>query len=578
MKNFLLSIILLSTLSLLSGCDPHDDQENSQPQNSPNSFSENFGNEVSRDFIGQVVDINSLPVANAVVAVGTSTVQTDANGVFIIDGAEVYEQFAYITVKKPGYIDGSRAMVPTNGKNNVKVMLIPSAPIQTITSGSSAEVALPSGTKVTFDGAFEDENGNPYSGNVSVSMYHLESSNENISLLMPGMLYAKTDTGQEAILKTFGMLNVELRGNSGQKLQIAGGHTAEIEMMIDNSQLATAPSTIPLWHFDEALGYWIQEGTATRSGNKYIGQVSHFSWWNCDAFFATVSLSVTVVGVNGNPLPNTVVGLIANSSLSAVSGYTDNNGTISGMIPQNQTLTLNVYSDCGIAYTTTIGPFNGDTVLPTIQIAGSSTTSTLVTGVLKKCDGSAVTNGYVVMSRLGGDQVINVTNGTFSFNSIFCSSVTTLSLRGVDLDNLQTVSVNHAITTPTTNVGNLTACNSISNYVSYKLDDQPVTYLFTGLFGGYNSPTLLFSAGAMSTTRLHVVGNTLVPGVYDSSVFQLFDTLGPYHTYANENITYNLIAFGNVGELLHMTLSGTFDDNYGVTHTVSGTIHVTRNQ
>ena len=576
MKNFLVSILLLSTLSLLSGCNPNESQENSQ--NSSDSFSENFGNKVSRDFIGQVVDISGTPVVNADVKVGTSTVQTDPNGVFIINGAEVYEQFAYVTVKKPGYIDGSRAMVPTNGKNNVKVMLIPSTPVQTITSGTSTQVALPSGTKVTFDGAFKKADGSPYSGNVSVSMYSLESSNENISLLMPGMLYAKTNTNEEAVLQTFGMLNVELRGDNGQKLQIADGHTAEIEMMIDASQLATAPSTIPLWHFDEALGYWIQEGSATKSGNKYVGEVSHFSWWNCDAFASTVSLSVTVVDVDGNPLPNTEVGLIANGSFNAVSGYTDSNGNISGMIPQNQTLTLNVYSDCGIVYTTTIGPFNVSTILPTIQLSGSSATSTRINGVLKKCDGSNVTNGYIIISRNGGDQFINISNGTFSFNSMFCNSVTTLSLRGVDLDNLQTVTINnHAIATPITDIGNLTACNSISNYVSYKIDDQPTTYSFTGLFGGWNSTTLPFSAGTI-TSNLHVIGNTTAPGVYDSSVFQLSGYVGNYYSYANENVTYNLIAFGNVGGLLHMTLSGTFDDQFGVTHTVSATIHVIRNQ
>src|SRR6478672_11133199 len=179
--------------------------------------------------------------------------------------------------------------------------------------------------------------------------------------------------------------------------------------------------------------------------------------------------------------------------------------------------------------------------------------SAKINGTLKKCDGSNVTNGYVIVPRNGGDQVINVSNGTFGFNAMFCNSATFVSLRGVDLDNLQTVTVdNHAVTTPVTDIGNLTACNSLSNYVRYKIDDQPTAYFFTGLFGGWNSPTLPFAAGT-TTGDLHVVGNTTVPGVYDSSVFQLYDYVGNYYSYANENLTYNLIAFGNVGELLEMT-------------------------
>ncbi|MCG2611443.1 hypothetical protein LZZ90_07980 [Flavobacterium sp. SM15] len=210
------------------------------------------------------------------VKIGTNTVQTDANGVFIINGADVYENFAYIITKKSGYIDGSRALIPTDGKNKVKIMMITNVPVQTVQSGTTSEVTLPNGTKVNFDGAFQDENGNAYSGTVQVFMYHLESSNGNLSSLMPGMLYAQDKDGNEKILETYGMMNVELKGASGQKLQIANGHTAQITMDIDDAQLSNAPTTIPLWHFDEVNGYWKEEGSAQKVGSNYVGRVSHF--------------------------------------------------------------------------------------------------------------------------------------------------------------------------------------------------------------------------------------------------------------------------------------------------------------
>src|SRR6476620_3808358 len=180
MKTAKLSLLLL-LISFLHSCDPKED--NSVPNNSNDVFSENFGANVLRDFIGQIVDTNNNPVPNAEVKIGNITVQSDVNGVFMAHNALVHQRFAYITVKKAGFIDGSRTMVPTNGKNNVKIMLLPSTPIQSIASGVASEVTLASGTKVAFDGAFEDENGNAYSGDVSVSMFHLESSNENIDAL-----------------------------------------------------------------------------------------------------------------------------------------------------------------------------------------------------------------------------------------------------------------------------------------------------------------------------------------------------------------------------------------------------------
>jgi hypothetical protein len=42
------------------------------------------------------------------------------------------------------------------------------------------------------------------------------------------------------------MVHVQLTGSSGQKLQIATNHTAEMTVAIDAAQLPTAAATIPL--------------------------------------------------------------------------------------------------------------------------------------------------------------------------------------------------------------------------------------------------------------------------------------------------------------------------------------------
>ena len=321
MKNSKITALLLLCVMAFFSCNPDDGGSPSGPDD--NTFTQNFGATANRDFIGQVVDADNQPIQGVTIKIGSSTTQTDVNGVFVINNASVYQKFAYITAKKSGYIDGSRSLVPTTGKNNVKIMMIPFAAQATIQSGEASEVSIYSGTKVKFDGAFQDENGADYTGAVEVAMFHLTPTDGNISQLMPGMLYAQTENNQEAILETFGMINVELHGSGGQKLNIKSGHTAEITLRIDDSQLATAPNTIPLWHFDEVKGYWKQDGVATKIGNKYVGEVSHFSWWNCDAFAEMVRLTVTIVDINGNEISNSGVGLIDNVSTYPVMGYTN---------------------------------------------------------------------------------------------------------------------------------------------------------------------------------------------------------------------------------------------------------------
>lgn len=587
MKKLHSLLCLLLLVVAFSSCESNDDNNNSGPND--DAFAENFGNAASKDFIGQIVDIYNNPIQGVTIKIGTSTSQTDVNGVFIINGANVYERFAHITATKSGYIDGSRSLVPTSGKNNVKIMLLPNDPLETIQSGVTSEVSIYSGTKVVFDGAFVDANGNDYSGSVQVAMFHLTPTDENINKLMPGMLYAQTETNEQAVLETYGMLNVELRGSAGQKLNIKEGHTAEITIRIDDSQLATAPSSIPLWHFDEDKGYWKEEGVATKVGNKYVGEVSHFSWWNCDVQFPTVTLTLTVVDANGNGISNVGVGLIANGNTWPVMGYTDINGQVSGLIPANQTLVLNVYPDyysCNsnnIIFTTSIGPFTVNSTLPNIVVNNTSTNlSSTVVGNLVKCDNTNVTNGYVMLSRAGGYSVSPVTNGAFNFNEIYCPSNTQFTLKGYDLESLQTTdSITYNFTAPITNIGNLQACTAVDEFISYQVDGGAPVFLIQQVSGGtttqgtINQNSLYLNA-YNATGGLYIWGDTNVPGVYTTAQFSIEGSGVGYVASTTPNtIQFNLNQVGAIGQYIDMTFSGTFTDSNGL-HTLSGVAHVIR--
>lgn len=579
---FLFALVFVS-LTMIS-CDPNENNSSSQ---NDNTFAENFGSEVAKDFIGQVVDPENNPIQNATIKIGTSTVQTDVNGVFIINGATVYEKFAYIKAAKTGYIDGSRAMVPTSGKNNVKIMLIPNTPLETIQSGVASEVSIYSGTKVNFDGAFQDENGNAYTGTVSVSMFHLTPSDENIDKLMPGMLYAQTATNQEAVLETFGMLNVELRGSAGQKLNIANGHTAEITMRIDDAQLATAPNSIPLWHFDEEKGYWKEDGVATKVGNKYVGEVSHFSWWNCDAPFPTVSLTVKIVDANNNPVPNVYVGLVLNSTGWPTVGITDNNGQASGLIPLNQTFTLNViapFYTCNsnnVIYSTVIGPFTADTTLPNIVINNTSALlSSNVTGTLLACDGSNVSNGYVVLTRGGIHDLCPVTNGTFNFNTLYCPGDTQFSLTGMDNDAHQSSATStFNFTSPTTNIQNITTCNTINSYFTYQIDNGVVQYVpgfLVFVDFGYETQVRSYSGPNETGQGLAVYGfyGGNVAGTYNNPL-SFLTIQDDQYSFTGSVLTITSTGEGG-GQYFDATVTGSFMGGQSSVHTMNINFHIFR--
>ncbi len=575
-NNVMKKIFLLSILSIISfSCENLDDTNSF---NSSNQFAQNFGQSVQRDFMGQVVDENNNPLENAIVKIGSDQVNTDVNGYFILKNANVYQKFAFIKVQKNGFLDGSRSVVPTDGMNQIKVMLIANTPIAAINSGQNSEINLPNGTKITFDGAFEDENGNSYSGIINVFAYHLETSNSNISSLMPGMLIAEAQDGSARFLETFGMLNVELKSSSGQKLQIADGHEAEISMKIDASQLGTANTTIPLWHFDEENGYWKEEGQATRQGDYYVGNVSHFSWWNCDAPFPLVNLCLSFQIDNNSPLSGLQVNLsFAGQPFPRIS-YTNNQGEVCGLVPANQLITMEVLDFCGnVVYSSSIGPFSNDTTIPTFVLPSNSVNQVSVIGSLLNCNNLDVTNGYVILNSNYQTMVEPVSNGDFSFTTLYCNSNTSFTLQGFDYDNLQTTdSIAYTFQAPITDVGNLQTCNNVTEFISYQIDNDPVDYFISGLTAGY-SPNGLYIYADVNSGTLNGIAlgtNDITLGI--KSQFYVEGSEVGYITESSTGFTFILNSFGTVGDYIDITFSGNYIGPGGNSHYISGVAHVIR--
>jgi len=120
---------------------------------------------------------------------------------------------------------------------------------------------------------------------------------------MPGDLRGITTGGKEVALKTYGMMNVELQDDAGNKLQVASGQQATITVAVPSALQGTAPATIPLWYFNDSTGRWIQQGAGALQGSSYIGNVSHFTWWNYDVSYIPYFFKGHIKDQAGNPVP-----------------------------------------------------------------------------------------------------------------------------------------------------------------------------------------------------------------------------------------------------------------------------------
>lgn len=592
-------IILLLFLAVFftNGCRSETIEETNDTNIPFPEFQYNYGNEVSRSFFGQVLDRSGNPVSGATISIGTSTVQTTTQGFFMLKDVSVKENFAHVKATKAGFVNASRVLLPTSGDNRINIMMIPATTTTTINSGSASTVSLPDGSSVKFDGSFKNENGSAYSGNVNVALFNLKTSDTYFQETMPGSLLAANSSGESRLLESYGMMHVQLTGDSGQNLQIADGHTAEITSPIDAAQLSTSPATIPLWSFNEAEGIWREEGSATKIGNKYVGNVSHFSWWNCDVPQNIASLNLTVTNSLNQALAGLRVGLKTASMNYEMTAVTNGNGVASGSVIANQNLQMKIYDDCNnVLFSGNIGPFAAGSVNNLTQSINSSIQSYTITGTLLDCAGNNVTNGLAQLIVPNGNYyfsnvLLPVANGQFSFNAIVCSTNQQFQFIGYDYNNAQSSgNISFIASTPNVNLGFITTCTAAPEFVNYSIDGQ-APQNFTGLFnasitGSYpNNGNRIFHGNDSTTSQfsltipaaIYVTTGFTVTGFYGLQFKNNLGnilTVGDYNAQDN-NIKLQFNYIGPVGGYIDFTLNGTYIDA-GVTHTFSGTGHVIR--
>jgi hypothetical protein len=576
---------------------------NNIPPNSSVTIIENFGAVTTGDFMGRVIDSQYSPVSNATVRIGNSSTATDDNGIFIIKNAQSYEKFAYIKVQKFGYIDGSRAVVPTSGINQIQIMLLPLTVTETVTSGSAETVSLSNGASVNLPGTYVNSDGSDFTGNVQVTLHFLNPTEEDMSLQMPGMLLAQNLQNEARILETLGMLAVELRSESGEELNLAEGSLATISVPLDPEVLSDAPNEIPLWYFDENMGYWVEEGSATLQGNTYVGTVSHFSFWNCDIPTEYINLCLNVTDGNSNPLSQILV-TIESEFNGTGTGITNDSGEVCGIVPANQLLNLqyNLFNICNNFEipnsAETIGPFTTDTTLNIVLDAPEvEEYLETITGVFNTCDGSAVVNGYVEGSVEGGAAFYSpVTNGVFEIHVLSCNENASVSISGYDFESLQTTGeINYTLTSPQTHIGTLSACDTVTEFIQYNIDEGVENVLFISdisadyfdqntqgvvanlqIFANNQNDCIYFS-GVLDDTYPNYEGQyTYASGWQeDAPGFGFFECLDVAPT--NNNIVFNLNTFAtNVGGYFDINFSGNYQDYDGNPHTITGVIHVIR--
>jgi hypothetical protein len=257
--------------------------------------------------VGQVLNSGGAPIQGVEVSLGAKTTTTDFEGFYFLDGlapeARLVVRFAhpaFATVTKTGTMF-------TDGRATVNAILLPRAPARTVDLASGSELAFPGGVVSIPAGGLVDANGGAVSGEALLRMSSIDVNSPEV-LAAPGDFGATTEAGAEAQLETFAMAEFQVLDADGNPLKIKDGETITVELLLPEDTTLTENEEVPAWHFDEASGKWIEDGTGvvhkySQNGDRlaFVTQVGHFSWWNCDKEMETTCVSGTVLKCDGTP-------------------------------------------------------------------------------------------------------------------------------------------------------------------------------------------------------------------------------------------------------------------------------------
>ena len=531
---------------------------------------------------GRVTDENGRPVNNASVVSGGSATTTDINGFFRFDNIQLAKNASFVLVEKTGYLKGSRTIFANAGIiNNIEIQLIPKTIRGNFSASAGGNIVIQNGSSVSLpaNGIINVATNSVYTGIVNVIGAYLDPTDPKLSLIMPGNLVGLTTTNEQKVLQTFGMIAIELEGSNGEKLNLANGKSATITLPIPAPLLASSPATIPLWYFDETKGLWKEEGTATKQGTNYVGTVAHFSFWNCDVPSNFVTLKVKLKDQNGQPASGYRIELKNTQNNSTAYAITDSAGSASGAVPPNVSLEMKVYNRCNtLVHSQTIGPFSTNSDMGAVTITIPAPANITVSGTVKKCDLSAVTNGYADVIIDGSYYRSTINNGIFSISIQRCSNAaTTAQVIATDVQaNQQSTSTTLNITSGNYATGEIIACGvSTAQYINFIIGGNPHNFQSpVDSFNAYRQNTNTniqgFRAGVSDSityryTSFNFDGIT-APGTYTLSPGSLIVTKGIFPAVGSWQyndagpIVITITEFGSTGQFIAGSFSGTMKE------------------
>jgi len=455
MKNRLIQFLVFSLLILSCRNDEYD---LSPGDRTPIDDTVVF---VETNLSGLIKDESGALLSDVEIVVNGEMTTTDLNGFFTFKNIVLSNNGTLVKLEKEGYFHSFKFANGWPGENSYLGVTLIEKKSKQFSADQSTSILTNGGGRIEFqENSFVDQNDMPYQGSVRVYYHWYDPSSIDLPQTMPGDLRGVNAENERVQLTTFGMMAVELEGDSGQELKLKQGSTATLKFPVPSGADTEGITNMPTWHLDEDTGKWIQEREANLEEGNWVTEVSHFSFWNCDTPREYVRLSGELINAGGTSVANTVI--IAKNSFDNTTAVTTTNelGRFEGFVPSGAILTLYILDCDDLIEIYSVGLIEEDMDLGMITFDYDLETEFIA--LLVDCAAVPISNGYVTIETSTDTRLaVADQNGMVSIVFNDCDeTLATITAYDVDL-NLASMPMDVDLNEAFIDLGTIEVCDDV---------------------------------------------------------------------------------------------------------------------
>lgn len=507
----------------------------------------------------------------ATVRFGDVAVQTDANGVFLLQEVSVPSNTAFLKVEQEAHFDAYRVFktnADARAMQSVSLSVLPQPYYAFGSTENTWDIGQTGQLQVPAD-AFTDLSGADFQNEYQCFLRWVEDWSSFSAESLPAMLLGAAEDGSLQYIQPSGMLLLEVQDMAGIPLLLKAN--SPIMARFPNTSGLTSGTKVPLWSLDQETGLWRLHSEATVEGDQMLAQMDALTYYLLGVPNSITSLQTILENEAGQPVPNLKWQLNdLTAGVPLQSGITNATGLIQAWIPKEHSIELTIKDDCNDpVYTDNLGVFSHQTALMPIQVPTSLPIQ--VQGSIVDCVGEAIPFGYVKVQYQTAFSILFADAGGQFQGRISDCGQSELMLYPADLLSQEVGDPLLVTTTSNLNVGSLPVCQNLNVFINFDLDGEAI---FADNPSGYVLDGFTYIQDSLANIRL-AIPDTLA-GTYDLQLEQTQIVGYDSSNIINAALTTTVTYLGPVGDFIIGTFGGNFQDNQGMNHTVSGSYKVER--